>query len=193
MTPSVLISWDNLFYENQIIMRIFTRAVFLFCAGIALAASGFSAALAADPELIIESKGWSAYVLSEGSGSVCYMVSKPLKAQGNYSKRGDIFALITHRPSERSKNVFSYITGYTYKPGGDVSVEIDGKKFLLFTQDDTAWAPDPETDQRIAEAIRSGSKMVVKGVSERGTATTDTFSLSGSTAAHDAITKKCGF
>jgi len=152
-----------------------------------------SFAFAQAPALLKTSKNWSSYHFQENGKAVCYMVSKPLTDEGNYTRRGEIFALVTHRPSERSKNVFSYITGYTYKPGSDVRVTIDGQTFLLFTQDDTAWAPDAETDQRIAAAIRSGSKMVVKGTSSRGTVTTDTFSLSGSSAAHGLISKKCGY
>jgi len=148
---------------------------------------------AAEPELLGRFKDWSAYRLNEASGKVCYMVSKPIKAEGNYTKRGDIYALITHRPKDRSKDVFSYMTGYTYKSGGDVKIDIDGRTFLLFTQDDTAWTPDAETDRKLAQGVQSGSKMVVKGTSSRGTLTTDTFSLSGSGAAYKKISSACGY
>lgn len=156
----------------------------------AIVASG--KAQAADPRLLGEYSAWQAYVFMEGSNKVCYMASKPTKAEGNYTQRGDIFALVTHRPAEGSKNVFSYITGYPYKPGSDSKLKIDSTGFTLFTQDETAWAPDSATDNKIADMIKKGSKMVVKGVSSRGTETTDTFSLKGSSAAYDAITKECG-
>ena len=148
---------------------------------------------AAEPDLLGRFKDWSAYRLNESSGKICYMVSKPIKAEGNYTKRGDVFALITHRPKERSRDVFSYMTGYTYKAGGDVKVDIDGRKFSLFTQDDTAWTPDAETDRKLANAVQSGSKMVVRGTSSRGTLTTDTFSLSGSSGAYKKISEVCGY
>lgn len=135
---------------------------------------------------------WSAHVFMEDGHKVCYMASRPTEEQGKYTRRGDVYALITHRPAEGSKNVFSYITGYTYKPGSDVTVTVDGKKFTLFTQDETAWTPDAATDNALANAIRKGSNMVVKGTSSRGTVTTDTFSLKGSGAAHDAISRECG-
>ena len=119
------------------------------------------------------------------------MVSKPVKAQGKYTNRGEIFALITHRPAESTKDVFSYITGYTYKAGSDATVDIDGKRHVLFTQGDTAWTPDANADTKLAKAIQSGSKMVVRGTSSRGTLTTDTYSLKGSGAAYKAISKEC--
>ena len=113
---------------------------------------------AASPKQISKDGDWTSYVLSENGNKVCYMVSKPIKAQGKYTNRGEIFSLITHRPSENTKNVFSYITGYTYKVGSDATVTIDGKRYVLFTQDDTAWAPDASADSKLAKAIQAGSK-----------------------------------
>ncbi len=151
-----------------------------------------TSAMAQTPTLIGNYGDWAAYSFTEGGNKVCYMVSQPTKAQGNYTKRGDIFALVTHRPSENTKNVFSYITGYTYKSGSDVTVDVNNQKYTLFTQNDMAWTPDQSTDNRLTESIRQGSNMVVKGESSRGTKTTDTFSLKGSGGAHDAINKACG-
>ncbi len=149
-------------------------------------------AYAAEPELLTQSGDWSAYVLKEGNGKICYMVSKPKENKGNYNNRGDIFALITHRPNESTRDVFSYISGYSYKVGSEATVTIDGKKHILFTQDDTAWAPDAESDSKLATAIKTGSKMTVQGTSSRGTLTTDVYSLKGATAAYKEISKACG-
>ncbi len=157
-----------------------------------LAIAGSSAARANEQKLIGEFGDWQAFAFEEKGGKVCYMASQPKSAKGKYSSRGDVFALLTHRPAEGTRNVFSYIAGYSYKPGSDATVKIDGRNFALFTQDDTGWAPDAETDNQIASALRSGSKMVVSGTSSRGTATTDTFGLKGSSAAYDAISKECG-
>lgn len=156
-----------------------------------IASFNFSSALAQEPQLLETYDDWNVYVYNEDGNKVCYMASKPAKAEGNYTKRGDVFALITNRPAEGTKNVFSYITGYSYRAGSDATVTIDGKDYMLFTRDDTAWAPDADTDSKLADAVRNGSNMVVKGTSGRGTATTDTFSLKGSTAAHDRITQEC--
>ncbi len=145
-----------------------------------------------EPELLGEYGDWTAYTFMENNGKVCYMVSQPKKDEGNYTKRGDIFALITHRPAEATKNVFSYIAGYDYKKGSEVTVKVNNQTFKLFTQDDSAWAPDPNVDNQLAEAIRRGSTLVVQGTSSRGTLTTDTFGLKGSSAAHKAISDTCG-
>ncbi len=158
----------------------------------ALALLAPAAAHAEEPTLISTHGDWSAYSFNENGNKVCYMASKPKKAEGAYKQRGDVFALITHRPSENTKNTFSYIAGYGYKAGSEPAITIDGKTYKLYVHKDTAWASDAETDNKIAAALRKGSKMSVKGTSSRGTLTTDTFSLKGTGAAYDAISKACG-
>lgn len=159
---------------------------------IMLVVGGVGRACAADPKLVATQGNWKVYVYVDEAGSkVCYMASEPEKNEGAYTRRDQIYALMTTRPGEGTKNVFSYIAGYPYKPGSDAIVKIDSDSFTLFTQEDTAWAPDAATDEKIAAALRKGSNLVVKGTSSRGTQTTDTFTLSGSGAAHDAMAREC--
>lgn len=163
--------------------------IFTVCAlSVFLASSAF----AGQPRLMATYGDWEVYVFFENDNKVCYMASQPKDQQGDYSKRGSPFALITHRPADRTYNVFSYITGYTYKAGSEATVEIDNDSFSLFTQDETAWGPDAETDKRLANAIKSGKRMIVKGTSSRGTLTTDTYSLSGSSKAYERMSDECG-
>lgn len=148
-------------------------------------------AQSSEPKLIGTYGDWSAYSFVEGDKNVCYILSSPKKALGNYKKRGEIFALVTHRPAEKSHNVFSIMAGYAYKSDASVNVAIDGQKFVLFAHNDSAWAPDTATDNRLASAMRKGKTMTVKGVSSKGTETTDTYGLKGTSAAFDAIDKAC--
>ncbi|MFA5593640.1 MAG: invasion associated locus B family protein [Micavibrio sp.] len=173
---------------KKTLVSAFAVFSFIFAAGIlALPAR----AAAAEQQEIGRFGQWIAYVFEENGGKVCYMASKPQKAEGRYSRRGDIVAMITHRPSEGTKDVFSYMAGYGYRKGSDVNLSVDGKKFTLFTQNDMAWAADAAADSALATAIRQGNRMVVKGVSSRGTETTDTYSLAGSTKAYEAISEAC--
>lgn len=151
-----------------------------------------NSANASDPRLIGTFGDWAAYSFTENGNKVCYMASQPKTAVGNYTSRGDIFALITHRPAEKTTDVFSYITGYPYKAGSEVTIESNGRTFKLFTQDDTAWNADAAADRSLSNAIREGANMVVKGTSKRGTLTTDTFGLSGSSKAYKTISDECG-
>ena len=135
---------------------------------------------------------WNAYQFTESGNVACYMASVPKKAEGNYKRRGDIFAIVTHRPSESRRDEVSFIAGYSYKKDSWVEVAIGEKTFKLFTQDDGAWAPDKEADAALVAAMIKGRGMVVKGTSTRGTDTLDTYSLSGFTRAYQTINKACG-
>jgi hypothetical protein len=137
-------------------------------------------------------KDWTAYKTSQAGQIVCYMASEPKKDKGNYTKRGRIYAIVSHRPSAESTNVVSIHAGYKYKEGSTVNVAIGKKTFTLFTHGDTAWTSTTEDDKALVNAIRSGSKMRVTGTSWRGTKTDDIYSLNGATAAHGEISKACG-
>lgn len=163
----------------------------LLAFGLCVIATGVQAQ-ASEQKEIGRFGAWAAYVFEENGGNVCYMAAKPSSSEGKYSRRGDVVAMITHRPGEGTKNVFSYMGGYGYKKGSNVELSVDGKKFTLFTQNDMAWAADSAADANLAEALKKGSKMVVKGVSGKGTETKDTFVLKGSTKAYEAISKACG-
>jgi hypothetical protein len=66
-----------------------------------------------------------------------------------------------------------------------------GAKFTMFTDQRSAWIENPSQEGELIEAMRKGNRMVVRGQSRRGTITTDTYSLSGITAALNAIQKEC--
>ena len=144
------------------------------------------------PRLSSKHGDWAVYVYEDNGHKVCFMTSQPTKSAGNYTKRGEIHAFITHWTEDGSKNVFNTIAGYPIKTGSTVTITIDGKKFSLPTvKGETAWAADQATDNALADALQRGNSMVVKGTSQRGTLTTDTYSLRGTTAAYKALNTAC--
>ncbi len=164
------------------------KYVFLFFATLV----SFSASASNIPTELGEYGDWTAYSYKEGKNTVCYMVSTPKKDEGMYQKRGDIYAIVTHRPAEKSYNVVNFVAGYNYKQGSKVIVKIGTTTFNnLFTNIDSAWAPDNQTDKKLVEAMKRGEKMTVEGVSYRSTKTKDTYSLRGFTGAYRAISAKC--
>jgi hypothetical protein len=134
---------------------------------------------------------WSAFHYGSGKEKTCYLASEPRKKSGNYKSRGRTFILVTHRPTKKKFNIFELRAGYTYRKKSEVTVNIDGQLYKLFTDGETAWAYD-KVDQSISEMMRRGKSMVVIGFSGRGTKTEDKYSLRGYTAAHKAIGKACG-
>ena len=135
-------------------------------------------ALAATPQVLGEYGDWIAYYYQDRGGIVCYMASTPKKDEGKYTKRGDIYTVITHRPSEKSFDVVNINAGYkSYN--------------RLFIDGDKAWAIDEAADKELVTAMKRGSRMIVTGTSSKGTLTKDTYSLSGFSQAYLAISGKC--
>lgn len=134
---------------------------------------------------------WTAFTDNVSGKQICYIGSKPKKAEGKYTKRDDVFMLVTHRPAEKVVGEVSVEAGYTYKVGSAPSVTIGESNFALFSKGTNAWAKDSTADKQLVAAMKAGAEMVIKGTSSRGTLTTDTYSLSGFTAAYNAITKAC--
>ena len=79
----------------------------------------------------------------------------------------------------------------TFKPGSALEVEIDKRKFLLFTHEDRAYARDAAADHALMGAMKNGKAMLARGVSARGTATLDRYSLAGFSSAHQSLDKAC--
>ncbi len=145
------------------------------------------------PQLIGDYDDWSAYTFKEGKNTVCYMASTPKRDEGNYTKRGDIYAIVTHRPAEKSFDVVNFVAGYTYKSNAPFVVKIGNETFSkFFTQDDKAWTINDAEDTKLVKAMFRGERMIVDGTSNRGTKTKDTYSLKGFARAYKAINAKCG-
>lgn len=158
-----------------------------------LVALSAAASNSSNPENLGTFGDWTAYTYADEMGRICYMASEPTKSTGKYSKRDDVFLMITHRPSEKAFNVVNIVAGYTYKKGAKPTLTVDKKKAItLVSHEDTAWAKDSKTDDQLVEQMKVGSVGVLKGTSKRGTATTDTFSFKGFSKAYDKINEACG-
>lgn len=135
---------------------------------------------------------WNVQTYEEGGGKICLMWGQPEKSEGNYTRRGDVYAYVTQRPSKKRLNEVSISIGYPFKKGSALSIGIGKSKFSLFTDADTAWNEKSADDTKMVRAMRAGATMIAKGISGRGTKTTDTFSLKGFTKAYAAMNKACG-
>ncbi len=134
---------------------------------------------------------WTAYAYTEKSGKVCYLAGEPKKSGPAGGRRKHPLAMVTHRPGEKVANVVSFAEGYPLKEDSEVSLDIGGAKFDLFTKGDTAWARTPELDKSIVEAMTKGKQAIVKGTPQKGPATTDDYSLAGFAQALALIDKAC--
>jgi hypothetical protein len=150
-----------------------------------------SSALAQDAKPLGGQNGWTAWTLGEKSGKVCYLVGHPSKSEPANASRGRVDMLITHRPADKSLNVVNLDLGYGAKEGAKAELEIDGKKFTLFIDKESAWANDAAGDALITGTLFKGKRAVVRATSARGTATTDIYALEGLAPTLALIDKAC--
>jgi hypothetical protein len=136
---------------------------------------------------------WGAFAAGSKGQMICYASSEPQRSEGaEHAKRGAAYVQIANRQKDKVKGELSVTAGYPYKPDSEVQLDIDNADFTLFTKDEGAWARDLKVEAQIVQAMRAGNRMIVRGVSSRGTKTTDTYALTGFTAALNAINQACG-
>ena len=154
--------------------------------------SGLSAQ-AAEPKRMLSEKDWEAFRVDGDKGRTCFISSLPTKSKGKYdpNNRGEVRVFVSHGPGKAERNVVQFTAGYKHKKHSDVTVNIDGRKFTLFTIEGRAYAESEEDDIAMIRAMKRGNKMTVVGTSSRGTKTTDTYSLSGFTKTKNLIDKTC--
>jgi hypothetical protein len=148
---------------------------------------------AAEPVLIGQFGTWGAYTATPNGKKVCFALAKPTSSKTNPPNRprDPAYAFVSTRPSERVFNEVSVMIGYALKPGSESTLEVGGASYAMYTQGDGLWIKNAAEEERMVEAMRRASDAVVKGVSAKGTETTDTFSLKGLSQALDRIAQDC--
>ena len=132
-------------------------------------------------------RDWSAYSASEGTGAVCFALSKPKEVVPTPDGFTEAYLYLTNRPAEAVRNEINLVAGFAFAPDTPATLTISGQSFDLFTEGDAAWLLDPSRNEDLAGVIRAGSLLTIEGTSDKGIRVVETFSLSGATAASRAI------
>ena len=147
----------------------------------------------AEPTLIGQFGTWGAYTATPNGKKVCFALAKPSSSKTNPPNRprDPAYAFVSTRPAEKVANEVSVMIGYTLKQGSESSLEVGGASYSMYTQGDGLWIKNAAEEERMVEAMRKSADATVKGVSAKGTETTDTFSLKGLSQALDKIAQDC--
>jgi len=147
----------------------------------------------AEPTLIGQFGTWGAYTATPNGKKVCFALAKPSSSKTNPPNRprDPAYAFISTRPAEKVTNEVSIMIGYAVKPGSESTLEVGGAAYAMYTQGDGLWIKNAAEEERMVEAMRKAADVVVKGVSAKGTETTDTFSMKGLSQALDKLAQDC--
>ena len=152
-----------------------------------------AAAGGAEPTLIGQFGTWGAYTAMPNGKKVCFALAKPASSKTNPPNRprDPAYAFVSTRPAEKVVNEVSIMIGYALKPGSESSLEVGGASYAMYTQGDGLWIKNAAEEERMVDAMRKSADVTVKGMSAKGTETTDTFSLKGLSQALDRLAQDC--
>jgi invasion protein IalB len=151
------------------------------------------AAGGAQPKLLGQYGLWGAYTASPGGKKVCFALAKPSSSETNPPNRprNPVYMFISTRPADKVTNEVSLVIGYPFKAGTEATAQIGATSFALYTQQDGAWIKNANEEAKMVDAMRGGDNAMIKGVSAKGTQSTDTFSLKGVSQALDRASQDC--
>ena len=157
------------------------------------AAAATAAAGGAKPTLLGQYGDWGAYTALPAGKKVCFALAKPAASETTPPgrPRNPSFMFISTRPSDKVSNEISIIIGYPFKPSADATASVGSTAFPLYTQQDGAWIKNAAEEANMVGAMRGGQTAVVKGVSAKGTQSSDTYSLKGLAQALDRTGQEC--
>jgi invasion protein IalB len=155
---------------------------------LALAAFPGSASAQQNQQLLGQFTDWAAYSATAGGNKVCFVISQPKSREPQGLNRDPAYFFVTNRPADKVRGEISMQVGFPMKGAAEVTIGSD--KFSLVTQGERAWT-NGKDDDRIVAAMRAGHDMTIKSTSTRDHVTTDSYSLSGISAALDKINQEC--
>ena len=142
-------------------------------------------------EQLSKHQSWTLFMHKSADATTCFAASQPTESLPKGANRDAIHFYVSAWPKDGVKSEVSVKLGYPIKQGSSVSVKIGSDTFKLFSDDQRGYVADPTEELKLVEAMKKGSSMQVLATSQRGTDTTDTYSLSGVSQALQAMAEKC--
>lgn len=134
---------------------------------------------------------WGAARRQEAGQTICYAYVFAKSSRPTLTGRGRVVLTVTRRPNARPtlRNAVAMSLGYQVLPHAGARVRAGGRLLRFYLEGRSAFAPDG------AEAVRAfqaGREAIGQFPGPRNLTLTDTFSLTGFSAAYAAIGKACG-
>ncbi|HEY8613444.1 MAG TPA: invasion associated locus B family protein [Roseomonas sp.] len=134
---------------------------------------------ASGPQRLGAFQDWTAATYQEGNNKICYAFTR-------MEGRQNALLTVTHRPQGRDQVALRI--GRSFPRNAEVKVDVGNNDLDFYTSGDNAFA---RNGRAAVAAFRSGREATAKSPAPNNRSTTETFSLSGFTAAYEAISKEC--
>jgi len=136
-------------------------------------------------------KDWQSFVLLKEGVKTCFAQSVPVVKAPKKLKRDPSRLFVSFRPAENIKNEISVTNGYEFKLKAPVAAKSGKKSYDLYSKGRFAWVVDDEDEKKLISTMRKASRLMIIGNSEKGTQTTDHYSMMGFTKAYNTAKKSC--
>ena len=168
------------------------RAAFASLILVAAAGAPALAAQSTEPAFQGAHYDWRVFTRGSGADRICYALSEPTELLPSGVDHGEVYFLVSSWASGAAEEQPSFFAGYPLKPDSPPRTRVGSDRYTMFVSEQEGFLEDPGDESRLVGAMRRGSTMRVEAVSARGTATVYEFSLSGVTAALEAVEDLCG-
>ena len=136
-------------------------------------------------------KDWESFLLLQEGNKVCFAQSIPVVKAPKKFKREPSRLFVSFRPAKNIKDEVSVTNGYEFKLKAPVAAKSGKKSFDLFSKGRFAWVVDDKDEKKLISAMKKASRLMIVGKSEKGTQTTDHYSMMGFTKAYNFAKKSC--
>lgn len=140
-------------------------------------------------DLQAQFKDWSVFKSNRGENTICYVVSIPIKEEGNFLHRGEPYLMVTNLMNDSDE--VSVSSGYIYKATSDIEISFGSKKFYLFPYMALAWAADNNDDIDIIKEMQKSEEITITGTTRDNKISNDTYSLIGFAQAYAKLKEIC--
>jgi hypothetical protein len=178
-------------YRDLVVMFAVAGFGLAMASTVALAAPAKKPAASSAPKSIGTFTAWTAWTATDSTGLICYVSAEPTSSLPKGANRDPIHFLVVDRKGLGTRNEVQTLMGYPIKKDSKPTASVDGRTYPMIPDGSGAWLASAADEPGFVAAMKAGRTLVVKATSTRGTDTTDTYSLSGVTAALEAADKAC--
>jgi invasion protein IalB len=142
----------------------------------------------AQPQRLGNHQSWTAATHQENGQKVCYAFTRAGSSEAAPPNRQNVTLTVTHRPGGRDQ--ISVSVGYALPRGAETVLTVGNAEFRSYgVVQSSAFFQNGEG---LIRAFRGGREAVARTPGPTGRPpVSDTFSLSGFTAAYEAISREC--
>jgi len=138
--------------------------------------------------------GWYAFTQGEGKDKLCYMITAPTQSLGEIPNRGEVGLIVTHQAGGKVRDQVSVALGFEPHKTKFTKAKVDknSNTLMRLVDGDRVWIRDASADRQLVARMKTGTNLIVTGMSSKGVASQDTFSLDGFSRGYAAISLACG-